>query len=45
MYMNATWRKGDAGEMQWYGLDGKAYGHKSQDLRKDGWRIRMLTLF
>ena len=45
IYFNATWPKGQAAEMQWYGLDPRLHGHKEQEIRREGWRSRLLDIY
>ena len=45
LFFNATWRKGQAGEVQWYGLTVNTFGPKWQELAKTGWRIRLLDTY
>ena len=45
IYFNATWTKGDASEMQWYGLGPRSYGHKAQHMREEGWCLRLLDVY
>ena len=37
--------RGNTAEMQWYGMNPKDAGHKQKEMRRDGWRVRLLDLY